>query len=124
MAFISLIISILSFMMSFVFWKRQFRPIITISVKTVKSGNIGIAFSLKVLNSGSIPAKNVKISIDEKQISSVLLALAHRKKIKSAGFVQLMQTIIILQNGEVLPVVLEHAMKMILVSGNMKRNYL
>ena len=68
-AFISLIISILSFMMSFEFWKKQFRPIITISVRTVNSGNVGIVFLLKVLNSGSIPAKNVIISIDEKLIA-------------------------------------------------------
>ena len=99
-ALISLIIAMLSFSMSFVFWRRQFRPIITVSIKTVKSGNTGIAFSLKVLNSGSIPAKNIRLSINEEKISYAFGsgALEENKErwVRSIN----KNNILILQNGD------------------------
>lgn len=62
---IALIVSILSLSMSLYFWRQQFRPIITLAVRTESSGNIAIAYSLHVKNSGSIPAKNISLTIDE-----------------------------------------------------------
>ena len=71
-ALIALIISILSLGMSFYFWRRQFRPIITVAVRTVRGGNCTIAYSLNVKNSGSIPAKNIHISLDESTLEYAL----------------------------------------------------
>lgn len=41
------------------FWRRQFRPIVTAMVKTHAGGDTGIAYNLVVLNSGSIPARDI-----------------------------------------------------------------
>lgn len=71
-ALIALIISVLSFGMALYFWRLQFRPIITVNVRTAKAGNVAIAYSLKVMNSGSIPAKNIQIKIDEASIAENL----------------------------------------------------
>jgi len=71
-ATIALVISILSFGLSVYFWRRQFRPIITLAVKTAASGNISIAFNLQVKNSGSIPAKDIKLSASQADIESAL----------------------------------------------------
>lgn len=67
-AIIALIISILSFGLSVYFWRRQFRPIITVAVKTAAAGNVSIAFNLQVMNSGSLPAKNIKLSAKESDL--------------------------------------------------------
>ena len=99
-ALVSLIVSILALGMSFVFWLRQFRPIITACVRTVKGGNVGIAYSLKIMNSGSIPAKNIKIQLNESEIEQSLGAEASEeykeKWLRSVN----KSSIHILQNGD------------------------
>lgn len=67
-AIIALIISFLSFGLSVYFWRRQFRPIITVAVKTADAGNRGIYFNLQVKNSGSLPAKNIKLSANQSDL--------------------------------------------------------
>ena len=69
-AIIALIISIVSLGLSVYFWRRQFRPIITVAVKTVAAGNISIAFNLQIKNSGSLPAKNIKLSANQSDLES------------------------------------------------------
>ena len=69
-AIIALIISILSLGLSVYFWRRQFRPIITVAVKTASAGNVSIAFNLQVMNSGSLPAKNIKLSAKQSDLDS------------------------------------------------------
>ncbi|MNF98133.1 hypothetical protein D3C76_1433200 [compost metagenome] len=49
-------------MVSFVFWSKSFRPIVTAAVKTHVSGTEAITFNLVVMNSGAIPAKHIKLS--------------------------------------------------------------
>lgn len=71
-ALISLFVSMLALGMSFIFWRRQFRPIITACVKAVKGGSVGISYSLKIINSGSIPAKNIKIQLNESEVEQSL----------------------------------------------------
>jgi len=67
-AVIALIISILSLGLSVYFWRRQFRPLITVAVKTAAAGNVSIAFNLLVKNSGSLPAKNIKLSANQSDL--------------------------------------------------------
>ncbi len=71
-ALVALFISIISLGMSFYFWRLQFRPIITLAVRTAQSGNVAIAYSLNVKNSGSIPAKNIRIFLDETNLEYAL----------------------------------------------------
>ncbi|WP_256750315.1 hypothetical protein [Mesorhizobium sp. Mes31] len=60
-AIVALVVSAVALGFSIFFWRRQFRPIVTAAVKTHSGGNNGIAYNLIVLNSGSIPAKNVRL---------------------------------------------------------------
>lgn len=69
-AIIALIISILSLSLSFYFWRRQFRPLITVAVKTAAAGNASIAFNLQIKNSGSLPAKNIRLSTKQSDLDN------------------------------------------------------
>ncbi|MBZ9815271.1 hypothetical protein [Mesorhizobium sp. CA7] len=62
-ATVALIVSAVAFGFSIFFWYRQFRPIVTAMVKTHSGGNMGIAYDLVVLNSGSIPARDVWLEV-------------------------------------------------------------
>lgn len=57
----ALIVSLIALALSFHFWRRSFRPIVTAMVKTHAAGNEVIAYDLVLLNSGTIPARNVRI---------------------------------------------------------------
>jgi len=69
-AIIALIVSFVSLGLSVYFWRRQFRPIITVAVKTAAAGNVSIAFDLQAKNSGSLPAKNIKLSANQLDLDS------------------------------------------------------
>jgi hypothetical protein len=71
-AFIALVVSLLTFGASIRFWRRQFRPIVTAAVRTYKGGNHAIAYNLVLLNSGTIPAKNITLSVDESTLMAAL----------------------------------------------------
>lgn len=68
-ALTALVVSILSFAFSFYFWRRSFRPIVTDTVKTDAGGNVSITYNLVLLNSGTIPAKNVRLSADQESLA-------------------------------------------------------
>lgn len=69
-SFSALLVSIIAFGTSIYFWRRSFRPIVTAMVKTHSAGNMGTAFDLEVLNSGSLPAKNIRLSANPEKIES------------------------------------------------------
>jgi hypothetical protein len=73
-ALIALIISVVSLGLSFYFWRKSFRPIVTATVRTHSAGNGAIAYDLVFLNSGTIPAKHINIKATE---SSLSLAFGH-----------------------------------------------
>ena len=99
-AVVSLIVSLLALSMSFVFWLRQFRPIITASVRTAASGNVAITYNLKIMNSGSIPARNIKIQINESDIEQFLGSGAS-EKLRELWLRSINKSsIYILQNGD------------------------
>lgn len=60
-ALIALLISILSFGFSYYFWSKSFRPIVTAMVKTAGDDDRKKVFKLQILNSGSLPAKNIRL---------------------------------------------------------------
>ena len=71
-AIVSLIVSILALGISVAFWRKQFRPIVTASVKTRAGGNISIAYDLVLLNSGAIPARNLRLRATAQMLSNAL----------------------------------------------------
>ena len=98
---IALIISITALGLSIYFWRMQFRPIITVTVKTAAAGNISTAFNLQVKNSGSLPAKDIKLSINQLELQNVFGAGAtEENKIRWLAAFEDKNTISILQNGE------------------------
>lgn len=69
-ALVALIISAISLGLSLHFWRKSFRPIVTATVKTYSGGSQAITYNLVLLNSGTIPAKNVVVKADEASLSS------------------------------------------------------
>lgn len=63
-ALVALVVSAVSLGASVLFWRKSFRPIVTASVKTHTAGNELIAYDLVLLNSGTIPAKNIRVKVD------------------------------------------------------------
>jgi hypothetical protein len=68
----ALIISVLSLGISVYFWRRSFRPIVTAMVKTHAAGNLATIFDLEILNTGSIPAKNIRLKVKQTDIDKAL----------------------------------------------------
>lgn len=60
-SFAALLTSLCSLLASLHFWRRSSRPLVTIAVKTHEAGSNLIAYNLVVLNSGSFPARNIRI---------------------------------------------------------------
>ncbi|TGP52830.1 hypothetical protein EN802_06610 [bacterium M00.F.Ca.ET.159.01.1.1] len=71
----SLVATVLALGLSVHFWRRQFRPIVTAMVKTHKGGNVGIAYNLVVLNSGSIPARDIWFEVADTRALDAAFAL-------------------------------------------------
>lgn len=100
-AIIALIVSILSLGLSFYFWRRQFRPIITLAVKTAAAGDIFIAFDLQVKNSGSIPAKDIKLSVNQSELEYALgIGADKENRVRWLAAFNEENSIPSLQNGE------------------------
>ena len=59
---IALIISLCSLLISFDVWRRSWRPVVTVMVKTHAEGNVAILYDLVIKNSGSLPALNIRIT--------------------------------------------------------------
>jgi hypothetical protein len=66
----ALAISFCSLLISFYFWTRSFRSIVTAAVKTHAAGNEAILYDLVILNSGTIPARNMRIHAAELSLAA------------------------------------------------------
>ena len=78
-AAVALIVSVVALGFSIFFWYRQFRPIVTAMVETHHASSGGISYNLIVLNSGSIPAKNIKLHLrDQASLEGALGAGANK----------------------------------------------
>jgi hypothetical protein len=69
---IALLVSITLMLLSYRYWSKSFRPIVTVMVKTHLSGNIATTFNLEILNSGSLPAKNIQLKANDKDLREAL----------------------------------------------------
>lgn len=61
----SLAVALCALAISYYFWRLSFRPIVTAAVKTNSGGNVAICYDLVVLNSGTIPAKSIRLIADD-----------------------------------------------------------
>jgi hypothetical protein len=59
---VALIVSLCSLLISFDVWRRSFRPVVSAAVKTHAAGNVTICYDLVIQNSGTRPARNIRIS--------------------------------------------------------------
>jgi len=66
----ALAVSFCSLGLSVYFWRRSFRPIVTAVVKTHAAGSELIAYDLVVLNSGSLPAKDIRIMANDTSLAA------------------------------------------------------
>ncbi|WP_206534494.1 hypothetical protein [Mesorhizobium sp. M7D.F.Ca.US.004.03.1.1] len=80
----ALAVALIALAMSAHFWRRQFRPIVTAMVKTHSGGNTGIAYNLVVLNSGSIPARDVWFEVADAKALAAALGRGANNKDKKA----------------------------------------
>jgi len=69
-ALIALAISGVSLGTSIRFWRRSFRPLVTAAVRTHGAGNEGITYNLVLLNSGTIPARNIRLSANNESLAN------------------------------------------------------
>jgi hypothetical protein len=67
---LALVVAAGSLIVSYIWWQRSARPIITAAVKTHSGSNVEIHYNLAVMNSGTIPAKNIRIRADEAALSA------------------------------------------------------
>jgi hypothetical protein len=95
----ALAISFCSLLISFYFWTRSFRPIVTAAVKTHAAGNEAILYDLVVLNSGTIPARNIRIQAAEQSLAAAFGGDATPEN-KQRWIACFDQVILILQNND------------------------
>jgi hypothetical protein len=73
LALCALVVASFALIQSWLFWRKSFRPIITAMVSTHAAGSEAIAFNLVILNSGTIPARDVTLHIhDNRRLNSAL----------------------------------------------------
>ena len=68
----ALIVSALSYYFAVMSWRESYRPIVTARVRTHSSGNIGAALELIVENSGSRPARDILLKVDDRRLAEAL----------------------------------------------------
>jgi len=72
LGFLAFFISLFSAGFTYFVWQRSARPIVTVAVKEHQSGNVAITYNLEVVNSGTIPAKNVRIMTEQGSLAAAL----------------------------------------------------
>lgn len=65
-------VSVLALRTTLRLWRFTNRPLVSVTVETVKSGNMGTALSLVVSNAGNRSAKDVRLSTDEALLGRLL----------------------------------------------------
>jgi hypothetical protein len=85
----ALIISVISLCVTVWLWQQSNRPVVTARIKTHSGGNIAIMYLLELVNSGSRPAKNIRLHVTQEQITSALTPEAKNQP----GFADHLRTI-------------------------------
>jgi len=99
LSILAIAIAFLSICLSLYFWRKQFRPILTAGVVTANAGRQAIAYNLEIQNSGSLPAKKVRVTISESECKAKSIGTATDSDLKSWIRDINDSTIPVLQNG-------------------------
>ncbi|HEY0320444.1 MAG TPA: hypothetical protein VGC66_05680 [Pyrinomonadaceae bacterium] len=68
----ALIVSVISFYFSVKSWRESNRPIVTVRVTAANGGEEGTPLNLVVENTGSRPAKNIRLTVDNEELEELL----------------------------------------------------
>ncbi len=66
----ALAVSVLSYYFAVRSWRESYRPLVTARVGTHSFGNMGAALNLIVENTGTRPARNVRLTVEEPKLAS------------------------------------------------------
>jgi hypothetical protein len=98
-ALVALVVSIIALLVSIFFWRRSFRPIISVKVKTNTAGNARILYDLVIVNSGQLPARDIRIEASEADLENAFGVAASEER-KSQVLSCFNSPIEVLQNGD------------------------
>ena len=73
----AVIISVISLAVTVWLWQQSNRPVVTARIKTHSGGNMAITYLLELVNSGTRPAKNVRLHASHDKIAAALMPEAH-----------------------------------------------
>jgi hypothetical protein len=95
-----LLIAAVGILVAVYFWTRSHRPILTVAVKTHPGQEEGpIRYDLVILNSGTVPANNLSITVDDIALNAAF-GLGATEYLKRDIFAVFGKTIPSVQNGE------------------------
>lgn len=69
----ALIVSVFSFYFSIKSWRESNRPLVTARVTAFDGGELGTALNIVVENTGNRPAKNVRLTVNRKDLEAALV---------------------------------------------------
>ena len=99
-SFGALVVSGVSLGTSIYIWKRSFRPIVTVAVRTSAAGNVMTAYDLVIVNSGEIPARDIMLKPKSQALLEAALGkegIADKKRTPFACFNRIIP---VLLNGD------------------------
>lgn len=101
LSFLAVVISSISLVVAVKYASRSFRPIVSVAVRTHAAGNEAITYNLEVINSGSIPARDIQIRALLADVESAIKSPGseEKKRVWLSCFDQECR-IPVLQNGE------------------------
>lgn len=66
----AIFVSVISLFITVLLWRESNRPVVSARVITHSGGNIMILYNIEIINSGSRPAKNVRLHIEHKELAN------------------------------------------------------
>lgn len=80
LSLLAVAISFFSLVIAIRFASKSFRPIVSVAVRTHSGDNISIIYNLEVLNSGAIPARDIRIKAEDADIGAALANGQYRER--------------------------------------------
>lgn len=74
----ALIVSLISLLITVWLWRESNRPVVTARIKTHRGGNVAILYNLEVVNSGTRPAKDVRLIVDLDDLAHAVVPPSER----------------------------------------------
>lgn len=70
---LAIAISVASLLVTVWLWRESNRPVVSVQVRTHSAGNVAILYNVEVTNSGSRPAKNVRLRIAQDELMAAIV---------------------------------------------------